>query len=331
MVTKKTSFEDLENLTTVLVKYLETHLSGASQMMWCVGGSMQATLDSRDERWNSKILRFTQCASSGWTGDGQSKVGNTCKWHAGDLTVREIVIGGEYRDVVQLKKCTWFKCCYGKKHYGDPPHIPWGSQCEYQKKLVAGPIAKEPAPIKSRELDMESCDGCLVSIAKSQFGPSAFAGTPCGSCRALLTALDRLIHSLPLPLSPMKSEPEQPQALSTSPAVISFGERLKASLVATLCRFELRDMLSEVDPILLEAMTCRYNVADVTTLWDNSAEARVTLSKQIMNSIGFGQQLYAQLLSSAHMMMRPGQVQLLRAVHLSQFLSFWHAAVTSGR
>jgi hypothetical protein len=327
-ITNETSFEDLESLTTVLVKYLETHLPGASQMMWCVGGSMQATLDSRDECRNSNILCFTQCSSSGWTGDGQSKVGNTCKWHAGDLTAREIYIGGEYRDVAQLKKCTWIKCCYGKKRYGDPPHIPWCSQCEFQKKLVAGPIAKEPAATKSRELDTESCDGCLVSIAKSRFGTGAFAGTPCGSCRALLTALDRLIHNLPLPLlSPLKSEPGQPQALSARPAASDFGERLKTSLVATLCRFELRDMLSQVDPILLEAMTYRYNVADINTLWDNSAEARVTLSKQIMNSIGFGQELHSQLLASAHTMMRPEQAQLLRAVHLSQFLSCWHLAV----
>lgn len=45
----QTPFEDLESLITVLVKYLETHMGAAAGsehgLLWCVGGSLKATLD----------------------------------------------------------------------------------------------------------------------------------------------------------------------------------------------------------------------------------------------------------------------------------------------
>ena len=41
-----------------------------------------------------------------------------------------------------LRKCTWLKCCYGKKPYGAPPAIPWVPKCEFQKKLARPQDAK---------------------------------------------------------------------------------------------------------------------------------------------------------------------------------------------
>lgn len=78
---------------------------------------------ARGEDHCTSSLRFVRCKAAGWTGDSKSKIGNTCKWHAGEMDVSNIMVGGEYRHFVQLKKCTWIKCCYGKKHYGDPPLI----------------------------------------------------------------------------------------------------------------------------------------------------------------------------------------------------------------
>ena len=41
------------------------------------------------------------------------------------LRCTNMVVGGEQRELMVLRKCTWLKCCYGKKPFGDPPLLPW--------------------------------------------------------------------------------------------------------------------------------------------------------------------------------------------------------------
>jgi hypothetical protein len=137
VVSRSTPIEGLEHLIVVLSKGLERCVHPeASPMTWCVGGSLQATLDARGPDGTTSSIRFLLCNKNDWTGDKRSKIGNSCKFHCGGLRAKNVMVGGQLRSEVFLKKCTWLKCCYGKKHYGDPPLIPWCSQCEYQKKLV---------------------------------------------------------------------------------------------------------------------------------------------------------------------------------------------------
>merc|ERR1711871_293399 len=136
-IDRNTKFEDLECLVSALARWLD----GASGMTktpvaWCGGGSLDATLRGRDSGGRSHTLRFVLCERNDWTGDRKTtKIGNTCRWHAGCLNVTNCVVDGVFRPQIMLRKCTWMKCCYGRKHYGDPPNVAWCNTCEYQKKL----------------------------------------------------------------------------------------------------------------------------------------------------------------------------------------------------
>eukprot|EP01050_Picozoa_sp_SAG11_P013177 SAG11_NODE_1521_length_4755_cov_4.896263_2_plen_561_part_00 len=350
-VTAETPFEDLECLITVLAKYLETHLSADGTQLWCVGGSLKATLDGRAGSNATNTLRFVRCASVGWTGDRKSKIGNTCKWHAANLDATDVVVGGEYRSRVQLKKCTWIKCCYGKKHYGDPPMIPWCGQCEFQKKLeqksgacaATGSSKKAAAGgdrisskssasmhsssamqsmVPTRALDQDVCHDCLHAVVQrcqleQRFDCDDVVST-CGSCRALLGSVETFAAQLPLP----------PRLEGGGGAgAASFRNRLKVALVAALARIELKPLLEQVDPILLEALTSRYGMTMAGDLWDQSAEARMTLGRLICTSYGVGSQLHSLLLELASALMAPDQMQLLRTVDPATFLSRWHACL----
>eukprot|EP01052_Picozoa_sp_SAG31_P001908 SAG31_NODE_64_length_28590_cov_17.914464_18_plen_486_part_00 len=350
-----TPFEDLECLITVLVKYLETHMGTGAPggdgtthnehgLLWCVGGSLKATLDGRDPKTQAaNMLHFVRCSSAGWTGDRKTKIGNTCKWHAGEMDVTNIVIGGAFRQSVQLKKCTWIKCCYGKKHYGDPPTIRWCAQCEFQKKLDHGPRnrgggRRVPASKKdvdgntvvqavavggrggvpARALDRDLCRGCLAKLAAVKCAPApGQLGQPCFSCRVLLKAIDSFAGHLSLPSSDAGEE-----------GATAFRRQLRVAMVEVLAEIDLKPLVSQVDPILLDALTSRYGVESAAKLWELSAEARVTLGRLIYSSYGVGNDLHTHLLRRAdETMVNSDQAALLRAVPAGDFLSCWHTSL----
>ena len=174
-----TNVEDLECLLSALVRWLEGTLAigqGAPDLAWCVGGSLDATLRGRSHDGYSNVLQFVLCDRSDWTGDSKTtKCGNTCRWHAGGLTLYDVVIGGKLRNRVILRRCMWMKCCYGRKHYGDPLNdIPWCATCEYQKKVTRKKSSSAatargryrgcrtgPAPARA---PIEPCYNCLQRL-----------------------------------------------------------------------------------------------------------------------------------------------------------------------
>ena len=136
-VTRSTPLEDLEVLLAALIRCLGHWSGDLNGVAWCVGGSVAATLASRDAAGDTAVLRFCLCNSSGgcWVGDGQSKIGATCKFHCDGIDVDGVTIDGRFHESIKLSKCTWMKCCYGKKPFGSPPEVPWCRQCECQKNL----------------------------------------------------------------------------------------------------------------------------------------------------------------------------------------------------
>jgi hypothetical protein len=156
-ICRSTPIEVLEQLIVVMSKSLERCVRpGASSMSWCVGGSLQATLDGRGPDGAASSIRFVLCNKNEWTGDKRAKIGDTCKLHCGGLRAKNVVVGGELRAEVLLRKCTWLKCCYGKKHYGDPPLIPWCNQCEMMK----------PRKLAKRVPGSSSVPGSLDALTK---------------------------------------------------------------------------------------------------------------------------------------------------------------------
>jgi len=136
-VTRSTPLEDLEVLLAALIRCLGHWSGDLNGVAWCVGGSVAATLASRDAAGDTAVLRFCLCNSFGgcWVGDGQSKIGATCKFHCDGIDVDGVTIDGRFHESIKLSKCTWMKCCYGKKPFGSPPEVPWCRQCECQKNL----------------------------------------------------------------------------------------------------------------------------------------------------------------------------------------------------
>ena len=70
-ITSKTSVEEIEHLIVLLVKCLDTWTSKVllhgELCTWCVGGSLAATINSRDaETGNSSTLRFVACSRADW-------------------------------------------------------------------------------------------------------------------------------------------------------------------------------------------------------------------------------------------------------------------------
>jgi hypothetical protein len=104
---------------------------------WCVGGSLAATYASRDVEGRASFVKLTVCQREDWPGGKRSnKVGNSCMDHCAGIQFDRANINGKMYDSIFLKKCTWLRCCYGKKPYGNPPGVPWCDKCEYQKKRV---------------------------------------------------------------------------------------------------------------------------------------------------------------------------------------------------
>merc|ERR1719152_24702 len=259
------------------------------------------------------------------------------------MDVADIVVGGAFRTHVQLKKCTWIKCCYGKKHYHGPRHRGGGRRGKpgaaaggdagavgrnpaIKIEGAAGPVVQAVAVsgggagVPARALDRDVCRGCLPNLAAVNCAPApGQLDPPCKACRALLATIDGFAGRLPLPA-------ELPAAVGE--AGLAFRRRLRVAMVAALARIELKPLLTQVDPILLDALASRYGVESASALWDLSAEARTTLGRLICSSYGVGNDLHSKLIGVADTVMSsPEQAAVLRAIPASDFLSSWHASL----
>jgi hypothetical protein len=138
LITDKTDFTEIEQMVVVLIKYLEhwTEMH-SSHYEWCVGASLQATYDGRDSKGRTTSMFLRLCTKSDWTGNARGKVGNTCKTCCDGINLTLATVRGIYRGSVTLKKCTWLKCCYGRRPFGGPPQVTWSARCEQQKKMLA--------------------------------------------------------------------------------------------------------------------------------------------------------------------------------------------------
>ena len=104
---------------------------------WCVGASLQATFDSRNRNGESNEMHMVLCPKDDWTGNGRGKIGNTCKTCCDGVNTKAATVGSKLLADVDLKKCTWLKCCYGRRPYGGTESLPWSMRCEQQKKLLS--------------------------------------------------------------------------------------------------------------------------------------------------------------------------------------------------
>ena len=119
-------------------KYVEHWAPGLSpRWAWCVGGSLQATISvlAGGQVKKSHELRFVLCAKSDWAGNGKGKLGNSCKRCCDGVSASTVAISGRQHPGIVLKKCTWLKCCYGRRAFGGAPPLPWGPRCEQRKKM----------------------------------------------------------------------------------------------------------------------------------------------------------------------------------------------------
>lgn len=336
-IDRNTKFEDLECLVSALARWLDG-ASGLSKtsVAWCVGGSLDATLRGRDSGGRSHTLRFVLCERSDWTGDRKTtKIGNTCRWHAGGLNVTNCVVDGVFRPQIMLRKCTWMKCCYGRKHYGDPPNVAWCNTCEYQKKLSkkqeeanSGSTTPNSAPTRKPTVrPAEPCHDCLqhmVGVASSPTGHATRRQTcekPCGSCTKLIERAERFVRCLTVAaaqLHPAGSKPvvEPPKA--------------KAVVLRQIASINLQAHSRQVEPILLDALLHRYNAKDVDTLWATSAAARSALSRLVLDDISIAHQIHQGLLTGSAQQLQPcSTATFLKSLPMPQFLSCWQQAGAS--
>eukprot|EP01049_Picozoa_sp_SAG25_P002034 SAG25_NODE_100_length_15542_cov_15.293337_11_plen_447_part_00 len=138
-------YRDIEDLISAFTEQLRQDAHSFTRLpeghQWCVGGSIEKTLDlrHRDSDGASVFLHFV-CCPGPWTGSEQSnKTGNSCTRHC-RLAVRGITIGDRRQpsqEVTELRKCTWLKCCYGRKRFASPPLIPWCDECALGRRAAA--------------------------------------------------------------------------------------------------------------------------------------------------------------------------------------------------
>lgn len=333
-IDRNTKFEDLECLVSALARWLDG-ASGLNKtpVAWCVGGSLDATLRGRDSGGRSHTLRFVLCERSDWTGDRKTtKIGNTCRWHAGGLNVTNCVVAGVFRSQIMLRKCTWMKCCYGRKHYGDPPNVAWCDTCEYQKKLSkkqevasTGSTTPNSAPThKPAVRPAEPCYNCLQRMLGMSTSPTGHATRrqsvekPCGSCTKLIERAERFVRCLTVAatqLQPVGGKPivEPPKA--------------KAVVLRQIASINLQAHSRQVEPILLDALLHRYSARDADTLWATSAAARSALSRLVLDDISVAHQIHQGLLMGSAQQLQPcSTATFLRSLPMPQFLSCWQQA-----
>jgi hypothetical protein len=336
MVTRETPLEDLEHLVVVLCKCLERCVrEEATAMTWCVGGSLQATLDARGPDGTTPILRFLLCNKADWTGDKRSKIGNTCKFHCGGIRVSNVMIGGQLRSDVNLKKCTWLKCCYGKKHYGDPPLIPWCSQCEYQKKLIKRNGAKAPTPDPPLVNSMRNCKiskvrpckDCVAELVKQRAaGVDVRHFQTCDSCTTLIRKIDRLSQDLVSTNYSMGGVPAGNKKRQKKEIPDGFRTKVKDVMLVIFAELGLKAHAKMLDPILLDALESKYGAASADDLWDNHEEARGTLMRLVLRNVSMGYHLY-QAIQANGAQMDSNHAALLRTVNMPDFMTSWNAVL----
>ena len=338
MVTRETPFEDLEHLIVVLAKCLERCVrEEASDMTWCVGGSLQATLDARGPDGTTPILRFLLCNKEDWTGDKRSKIGNTCKFHCGGIRVSDVMIGGQLQSDVNLKKCTWLKCCYGKKHYGDPPTIPWCSQCEYQKKLLKRKGKDTPTPepqpvVKSMRncniSKVRPCKECVAELVKRRAaGVDVRQFQTCDSCTKLIGKIDSLSQDLVSTNYSMGGVPSGNKKRQKKAIPEGFRTKLKDVMLVIFSELGLKSHAKMLDPILLDALESKFGATDVENLWDNHEEARGTLMRLVLRNVSMGFHLYQAIQTSGAAQMDFNHAALLRTVNMPDFMASWNAVL----
>ncbi len=230
-LTPQTQMEDLECYIAAVVRCLWQWSGPMLKTAWCVGGSVAATLAARDGVGEARVLRFCLCASTSgcWVGDGISKIGSSCKFHCDGIEATNVKIGGKTHERILLKKCTWMKCCYGKKPFGCPPLVPWCRQCECQKNLdrksrraapspSAAKTNKRPkyatkgaTPERTQKPQTRSCHDCIAQLATRNRLPmvlsrgsdeeepgDAMTMKLCGSCRRIMGKVDEFCSAVPL-------------------------------------------------------------------------------------------------------------------------------------
>ena len=336
MVTRETPLEDLEHLIVVLCKCLERCVhEDDTAMTWCVGGSLQATLDARGPDGTTPIIRFLLCNKADWTGDKRSKIGNTCKFHCGGIRVSDVMIGGKLCSNVNLKKCTWLKCCYGKKHYGDPPLIPWCSQCEFQKKLVKRNGVKPPSPdaplVKSINncniSKVRPCNDCLAELTKQRAaGADVRQFRTCQSCTTLIGKIDRLSQDLVSTNYAMGGAPPGTKKRQKKEIPAGFRTKVKDVMLVIFAELGLKAHAKMLDPILLDALESKYGAANTDDLWENHEEARGTLMRLVLRNVSMGYHLYQAVQVNAAQM-DSKHVELLRTVNMPDFMTSWNAVL----
>ena len=318
-------------------------LDGASGLAstpvaWCVGGSLDATLRGRGAQGCAHLLRFVLCERSDWTGDRKTtKIGNTCRWHAGGLSVTKCNIDGVFREQMTLRKCTWMKCCYGRKHYGDPPSIAWCNTCEYQKKLVKKKTeaasgassggASTPSQQQNRKPAVEPCHGCLqrmLGMIPSATGHgtrrASSEKSTCGSCQKLIERAERFVRCL------SQVAAQHPSAVTGKPLVEP--PKAKAVVLRQIAAIDIASHAKKVEPILLDALLHRYEATDIDTLWANSCAARSALSRLVLDDIGVAYQIHQGLCTGSANAQIGGcsTATFLKALPMPQFLGCWQQA-----
>jgi hypothetical protein len=336
-VNADTPLEDIEHLIALLCKCLEKWTDEqATTMAWCVGGSLQATLDHRTANHSTHVIRFVLCNQGDWTGDKRSKIGNTCKFHCGGLQVSNVVVRGKRIAHVNLKKCTWLKCCYGKKSYGDPPGVPWCEQCEFQKKLSKVKRTTKAKAIAQARLsagrfavsDVTPCNNCVKEIASlKKMGADAGAVRICDACTQLMGKVDTFVHTLVVTNYAMTDESPNSGGGKRQRKNLPqhFRTQLKDVMVVTFSELDLKQQAEQqMDPILLEAMLIKYDAEDIEDLWQANEAARCALMKMVLKNISIGYHLYHAAQQRASEVMSQEQVELLRKVSMPEFLTGWN-------
>lgn len=350
-IDQQTNFEDLECLVSALARWLDG-ASGLTKtnVAWCVGGSLDATLRGRDRGGRSHTLRFVLCERSDWTGDRKTtKIGNTCRWHAGGLNVTNCVVDGVFRPQMTLRKCTWMKCCYGRKHYGDPPNIAWCNTCEYQKKLskkqgghattsasTGGSSTPNSGSRKLTTRPAEPCHDCLHRMLGITSSPTGHATRrqssekPCGSCTKLVERAERFVRCLTIAAA------QHPVAAAAAGGLGAGGKPLieppkaKAVVLRQIASIDLQAHSRQVEPILLDALLHRYEAKDADTLWATSSAARSALSRLVLDDISVAHQIHQGLVAGSAQHLQPcSTATFLKALPMPQFLSCWQQAGAS--
>jgi hypothetical protein len=348
-ITAVTPIEDIEALITVLAKCLE-HWARDGVKSWCVGGSLLATLDGRDAEGRADCIRFQGCDCRCWTGDmGRAKVGNTCKFHC-RITARNVHFGGQQLGTVALKKCTWMKCCYGRRPFGCD-EVPWCNSCEQQKSTERKAIAPPPpaasegavriptAIVSTPKVKAEGdgrCGNCIGALAKrAQRGLSpvwsAHDEIMCQPCRNVLGKIEHFCDTLPLAEPLVADLSTGPPAKRQRAGGKQLRKKLRDLMLETVGGLELKVLaLSSADPIIIEALVSRHAAGgtEIGEIWETQAAFRDVLLQLLLKDISLSSYAFEGMHRAAAAALAPAELAALRHVDMPQFVASWTGATT---